>query len=148
MTMKRILFVCIHNSARSQMAEAFVNHYCQGSYLAMSAGLEPGTLNPLVVVAMQELGIDILSQYTKSVEDILRDGIEFSHVVTVCDEANAERCPMFPGGGVRLHWGFADPSAIVGSDETRLARTREIRDEIRQRVAEWCAEMCPIDGQK
>ncbi len=140
---QRILFVCIHNSARSQMAEAFVNHICPESFEAMSAGLEPGKLNPLVVEAMQEIGINISGNATKSVAEMLRSGLDFSHVVTVCDEASAERCPFFPGGGERLHWGFPDPSALTGTRDERLPRVREIRDAIEAKVRVWCDAECP-----
>jgi thioredoxin type arsenate reductase len=139
---KRILFVCIHNSARSQMAEAFVNQMCMGSYEAHSAGLEPGVLNPLVVEAMQEVGIDISAAKTKSVAEMLANGPAFSRVVTVCDEANAERCPTFPGAVAREHWGFPDPSALAGTHEERLVSVRRIRDDIRDRVSRWCRLAC------
>jgi protein-tyrosine-phosphatase len=139
---KRILFVCIHNSARSQMAEAFVNQMCKGSYEAHSAGLEPGVLNPLVVEAMQEVGIDIAGAKTKSVAEMLAEGPTFTRVVTVCDEASAERCPTFPGGAQRDHWGFPDPSALAGTHEERLVAVRRIRDDIRHRVSQWCRLAC------
>ena len=138
-----VLFVCIHNSARSQMAEAFVNQACGGQVRAQSAGLEPGTLNPLVVEAMREVGIDISGRRTTSVDEMLATGPAFDRVITVCDEASAERCPVFPGGGVREHWGFPDPSTLEGSPEARLAGVREIRDAIRDRVRQWCAGACP-----
>jgi arsenate reductase len=138
MIMKTVLFVCIHNSARSQMAEAFVNHSYPQSIAASSAGLEPGKLNPLVVEVMREIGIDISHHKTKSVFDMLASGQKFDYVITVCDEANAERCPVFPGVAQRLHWGFPDPSALAGTDEERLTRTREIRDLIREQVQDWC----------
>ena len=140
--MKDVLFVCVHNSARSQIAEAFVNRACAGFFNAYSAGLEPGSLNPLVVEAMREVGIDISRNSTKSVDDMLRAGRCFSHVITVCDGASAERCPVFPGAVVRLHWSFPDPSALTGSREQRLKRVREIRDDIARQVERWCAEMC------
>jgi thioredoxin type arsenate reductase len=139
---RNILFVCIHNSARSQMAEAFVNQMCKGSYEAHSAGLEPGVLNPLVVEAMQEVGIDISAAKTKSVAEMLAHGPAFSRVVTVCDEANAERCPTFPGAVAREHWGFPDPSALAGTHEERMASVRRIRDDIRDRVSQWCRLAC------
>lgn len=139
---KRILFVCIHNSARSQMAEAFVNQMCQGSYEAHSAGLEPGILNPLVVEAMREVGIDIAGAKTKSVAEMLAEGPTFTRVVTVCDEASAERCPTFPGGAQRDHWGFPDPSALAGTHEERMVAVRRIRDDIRHRVSQWCRLAC------
>ena len=140
--MKRVLFVCIHNSARSQMAEAFVNHACPGLVEAQSAGLEPGTLNALVVEAMQEVGLDISGNKTKSVDEMLRSGRRFSHVVTVCDDASAERCPIFPGAAQRMHWSFPDPSALNGTRDERMERVREIRDSIQRQVQQWCQEAC------
>jgi len=137
----RILFVCIHNSARSQMAEAFVNRYCGENFEAESAGLEPGKLNPLVVEAMAEDGIDLSRNTTKSVEDILRAGRTFDYVITVCDEASAERCPLFPGGGQRLHWGFPDPSQFTGIHAEKLEQVRNVRNAIAARVATWCEEI-------
>ncbi len=137
----RVLFVCIHNSARSQMAEAFVNHYCAAHFSAQSAGIEPGRLNPLVVEAMAEEGLDISRNPTKSVADMLKSGEHFDCVVTVCDEASAERCPVFPGAVKRLHWGFPDPSRFTGTREEKLARVREVRDSIALAVRRWCSEM-------
>lgn len=139
--MPKTLFVCIHNSARSQMAEAFLNAVGQGDFQAESAGLEPGTLNPLVVEAMKEVGIDISNAKTKSVAEMLARGPVFDYVVTVCDEASAERCPVFPGPATRLHWGFPDPSTLTGSHDERMASVRTIRDQIRAKVAAWCREM-------
>ncbi len=137
-----VLFVCIHNSARSQMAEAFLNRDCGGRFVALSAGIEPGKLNPIVVEAMKEKGIDISGSATKSVADMLKSGKEFEYVITVCDETSAERCPTFPGKTKRLHWGFPDPSALQGTPADKLARTRAIRDEIARKVADWCALTC------
>src|SRR5579862_3487243 len=140
---KKVLFVCIHNSARSQMAEAFLNQFCPDEFEARSAGIEPGKLNPIVVEAMREIGIDISRNKTKSVSDMLAAGQKFSYVITVCDETSAERCPVFPGATTRLHWGFPDPSSFTGVPAEKLARTREVRDTIKQRVEEWCAQVCP-----
>ncbi len=139
---KKVLFVCIHNSARSQMAEAFLNQKCGDEFEAYSAGIEPGKLNPIVVEAMQEVGIDISGNATKSVEAFLKSGQLFLHVITVCDETSAERCPIFPGVTTRLHWGFPDPSSFLGSYHEKLARTREVRDAIKAKIADWCAEVC------
>ena len=141
--MKKVLFVCIHNSARSQMAEAFLNQICGKEFEAHSAGLEPGKLNPIVVEAMQEVGIDISGNQTKAVFDFIKSGKVFAYVITVCDEASAERCPIFVGITKRLHWSFPDPSAIQGTHDEKLARTREIRDTIKQKIEQWCAEVCP-----
>lgn len=140
--MKKVLFVCIHNSARSQMAEAFLNHICPEFFEAHSAGLEPGTLNPLVIEVMGEIGIDISSHCTKSVDEMLEGGRVFSHIVTVCDGASAERCPMFPGAGQRLHWGFPDPSTLTGTRKDRIKIVRDIRDMIQERVQQWCDAVC------
>ena len=140
---KKILFVCIHNSARSQMAEAFLNQICGEEFEAFSAGLEPGQLNPIVVEVMQEAGIDLAGNKTKSVFDMIQSGKLFAYVITVCDETSAERCPIFPGVTKRLHWSFPDPSAIQGTHDDKLARTREIRDLIKAKVEMWCEEVCP-----
>src|SRR5256885_16559988 len=141
--MKKVLFICIHNSARSQMAEAFLNQICGDQFEALSAGLEPGKLNPIVVEAMQEIGIDISRNQTKAVFDMYKSGKSFAYVVTVCDEASAERCPIFPGVTTRLHWSFPDPSALQGAHAEKLARTRQIRDTIKAKVEQWCSEVCP-----
>ncbi len=141
MSKKRVLFVCIHNSARSQMAEAFLNHLCGEEFEAHSAGLEPGRLNPVVVEVMREIGFDISRHATKSVFDLLKAGKTFSYVISVCDEAAAERCPVFPGAGRRIHWSFRDPSSFTGSPEERLAQTRAVRDSIKQRIETWCREV-------
>jgi arsenate reductase len=137
---KNVLFVCIHNSARSQMAEAFLNQLAAHEFKAESAGLEPGKLNPVVVEAMREAGIDISKHPTKSVASMIERGPYFDYVVTVCDETSAERCPVFPGATTRLHWPFADPSSFIGTPEERLAATRLVRDEIRSRIERWSAE--------
>lgn len=136
----RVLFVCIHNSARSQMAEAWLNHLCGDRFEAQSAGLEPGTLNPLVVESMAEVGIDIANKPTKAVADLLKAGARFDYVVTVCDAASAERCPVFPGVAKRIHWGFPDPSRLPGDREAKLRRIAEIREDIRRKVEEFGRE--------
>ncbi len=141
--MKReVLFVCVRNSARSQMAEAFLTSICPDEFAAESAGLEPGTLDPLAVAVMQEAGIDISKNATKSAFDLFKSGKTYSYVITVCDETNAERCPVFPGKARRLHWTFADPATLQGSAQERLAQTRVIRDQIRDAVKAWCTEVC------
>jgi arsenate reductase (thioredoxin) len=142
MTKDKVLFVCIHNSARSQMAEAWLNHICPEQFVAESAGLEPGKLNPFAVQAMAECGIDISPNQTKSVFDMVKAGHTYRYVVAVCDKEAAEKCPVFPGVTERLHWSFPDPSAATGSPEQKLARTREIRDMIREQIEEWCRTVC------
>jgi arsenate reductase len=143
MSKQNILFVCVHNSARSQMAEAFLNQLCREQFKAHSAGLEPGKLNPIVVEAMQEIGLDISGNQTKAVFDMFKSGKLFAYVITVCDEASAERCPIFPGVTKRLHWSFPDPSGFQGTHEERLAKTRGVRDIIKAKIEEWCEEVCP-----
>lgn len=144
---QKVLFICVHNSARSQMAEAFLNEICGDYFEAHSAGLEPGELNPLAIQAMQELGIDISEKKTQAVFDVFKSGQFFPYVITVCDESEAEGCPIFPGVTHRLHWSFPDPSALTGSFEQRLDGTRKIRDDIRARIKAWCDEMCAADAQ-
>ena len=143
---QKVLFICVHNSARSQMAEAFLNDICGDHFEAHSAGLEPGTLNPLAVETMREIGIDISRKGTQSVFDVFRSGELFAYAITVCDETSAERCPIFPGVTTRLHWSFPDPAALTGTREERLAGTREIRDQIRERIEMWCDEMCAVES--
>ena len=127
------------------MAEAFLNQVCGEYFEASSAGLEPGRLNPVVVEAMREVGIDISANQTKAVFDVFKSGKMFAYVITVCDEASAERCPIFPGVTTRLHWSFPDPSSFRGSAEEKLLFTRKVRDEIKAKIENWCAEMCTPD---
>ena len=141
MDINRVLFVCIHNSARSQMAEAFLNSLGNGRFLAKSAGIEPGRLNPYVVKVMNEIGIDISGNRTTGVDALIDAGTRFDYVITVCDETSAERCPIFPTGGIRLHWGFNDPSALKGSDDEIMRGTRIIRDQINNKIREWIREI-------
>lgn len=138
MAKKRVLFVCIHNSGRSQMAEALLRAVAGDRFEAESGGLEAGKLNPVVVASMNELGIDISSARTKTVADLLKQGRAYQFVVTVCDEANGERCPLFPGQiRERIHWSFQDPSSFQGTPEEKLARTRIVRDQIKAKIEEF-----------
>lgn len=139
--MKNVLFVCIHNSARSQMTEAFLNDSGKHHFNAESAGIESGKLNPVVVEVMKEVGIDISNNKTKTVDDILAQGKSYDFVVTVCDTEAAERCPVFPGKGIRLHWSFEDPSAYQGGDEEKLIKTRIVRDEIKAAIHQFIADV-------
>lgn len=132
----RVLFVCVHNSARSQMAEAFLNTLAGDKFSASSAGLEPGTLNLLAVEVMKEVGIDISRNKTKSVFDLYKSGALFAYVIAVCDAEAAQRCPTFPGITRTLIWSFPDPASFTGSWEERLAKTRQARDAIRAKVEE------------
>ena len=140
MNKKSVLFICGHNSARSQMAEAFLNEIGGDDFEAHSAGLEPGALNPMVVEAMREVRIDISRNQTKAVFDFVKSGKSFAYVIAVCDEASAERCPIFPWPTTRLHWSFPDPSKFQGMPDEQLADTRRVRDAIKAQIEEWCAE--------
>jgi len=135
----------IRAHARSQMAEAWLNLLCPDHFDAHSAGLLPGVLNPLAAEAMSEVGVDISGKKTQAVFDVFESGQFFPYVITVCDEASAERCPIFPGVTQRLHWSFPDPSALTGTYEGRLEGTRKIRDQIRARVEMWCDKMCTVE---
>ena len=139
MDKKKVLFVCVHNSARSQMAEAFLKQMAGDKFEVESAGLEPGKLNPVVVEVMKEVGIDISQNKTKSVLDFYKQGKQYDYVVTVCDESQAGKCPVFPGSAAtkRMHWGFDDPSSFQGTWEAKLEKTRRIRDDIRTKIEEW-----------
>lgn len=140
MNKQRVLFVCVHNSARSQMAEAFLKRMAGDRFEVESAGLEPGKLNPVAVEVMKEAGIDISRNKTKSVFDFYKQGRSYDYVITVCDESQSGACPVFPGKGERLHWGFDDPSGFQGTREDRTQKTREVRDRIRRRIVEWLDE--------
>ncbi len=142
MNKKKMLFVCVHNSARSQMAAALTNKICAEFFEAESAGLEPGALNPLAVEALLELDIDISGNKTQRVFDLWTSGRLFQYVVTVCSEAEAEGCPVFPGVTTRLHWPFPDPSKFSGTHEERLAQTRRVLKQIRAKIDGFCAEHC------
>ena len=135
--MTKVLFLCVHNSARSQMAEAFLKRAAGDRFEVESAGLEPGTLNPYVVRAMAEVGIDISGNPTKSAFDLFEAGRIYQVVVTVCSKEAAERCPIFPGFSEKLHWPFDDPSAMKGGDEEIMAGVRKVRDQIEAAVQEF-----------
>jgi arsenate reductase (thioredoxin) len=142
MDKKRILFLCVHNSARSQMAAALLNRMCGEAFEAESAGTEPSTLNPLAIEVMQELGIDISGNETRQVFDVLKSGQLFAYAITVCDEA-AERCSIFPRTKM-LHWNFPDPSTFKGSYSERLDQTRAVRDAIAKKIEVWCEVECEV----
>ena len=133
----KVLFLCIHNSARSQMGEAYLKKFANDTFIAESAGLGAGTLNPFAVKAMALDGIDISQNKTKDVFDFHREGKSFDFVITVCDEANASRCPIFPGPHKKINWSFEDPSSFIGSDQERLNMTIKIRDQIKAAVIDF-----------
>lgn len=135
---KGVLFVCVHNSARSQMAEALLNSLAGDRFEAESAGLEPGVLNPFAVETMKEVGLDISRNKTKGVLDLFKKGRVFSYVITVCDETSAEQYPIFPGLLTKtIHRSFEDPSTFTGTDEEKLEKIRKVRNAIKEKIEEW-----------
>ena len=137
MTRARVLVLCTHNSARSQMAEGLLRAMASDRFDVASAGTEATRVHPLAVRAMDELGIDLRGHGSKTLERFTTEPWDF--VITVCDAAS-ERCPVFPGRTTRLHWSFEDPSAAAGSEEERLAVFRRVRDAIAARLRGWVAE--------
>ncbi len=136
---KNVLFLCVHNSGRSQMAEAWLNAANKG-FRAESAGSEPGRLNPYVVATMREAGIDISGNSTKNAWDMHKEGKLYSYVITLCAESLDAACPVFPGNVNRLHWPFPDPAGVEGSEEEKLDQVRRIRDDVRCKIEEWLGE--------
>ncbi len=126
--MKRVLFICTKNSARSQMAEGLVNHDLAGRFEAFSAGTDPSSVHPLAIEAMREMGIDISHHRSKSLDEFAKE--RFDYVITLCDQAN-ESCPVFFGGTSRLHMGFPDPASFEGGEEEKREVFRKVRDQIR-----------------
>ena len=136
----RVLFLCTGNTARSQMAEAFLRKYGSDQFEAYSAGLEPSEINPYVYQAMEEIGFDLSGQHSKSISEYMGK-VHFGYLITVCANAE-EKCPaVFPGMGQRLHWPFEEPAAFEGSDEEKKVKFREVRDQIEQRIKDWLAEL-------
>lgn len=131
---RRVLFLCTHNSCRSQMAEGLVNHDLEDRIEAFSAGTEATRVNPLAAKVMDEIGIDISSHHSKILDEF--SGQAFDYVITLCGDAN-EKCPLFFGGVQRLHMGFDDPSRLPGSEEEVLPEYRRVRDEIRRAMREF-----------
>lgn len=136
----KVLFVCTHNSARSQMAEGWLRHLAGDRYQAYSAGIESTQVNPLAVKAMMEAGVDITDQYSKSTEEYLGK-LSVTYLVVVCDRA-AEQCPSaWPGVRMRFFWPFLDPSAAQGTEEEKLEVFRQVRDQIKTKIENWLTEI-------
>ena len=131
---KKILFLCTHNSCRSQMAEGIANHYLSDRLQALSAGTEATSVNPRAIEVMQEIGIDISGHRSKTMDEFA--GVKFDYVITLCGDAN-EKCPLFFGGVERMHIGFSDPAKATGSDEEIMAEFRRVRDEIKITLLEF-----------
>jgi len=144
---KKVLFICVQNSARSQIAAALLNKICGNYFEADSAGLNPGSLNPLAVEALKESGIDISGNKTQAVFDVWKSaGHIFTYVITVCSESEAQACPIFPGVTTRLHWSFLDPGKFTGTYEERLEQTRGVINQIRAQIDRFCEEHCTATG--
>ena len=137
MTKTKVLFICVHNSARSQMAEAFLNTLAGERFYAESAGFEPGILNPYVIEVMKEVGIDISNNKIDSVFDFYKEGRIYRYVIEVCDASKAEKCPIFPGLTNRLNWSFPNPADIKGTEEEIISATRIVRDHIKVEVEKF-----------
>ena len=133
----KVLFLCVHNSARSQMAAAYLEKYGGDQFEVDSAGLEPGILNPLAVDVMREDGIDISNNPTNDVFSYFREGKMFNYVITVCDKSASDRCPVFPGMKDKINWSFEDPSQFLGTKEEKLQKTRVVRDKIKSAVLQF-----------
>ena len=133
----RVLFVCVHNSARSQIAEEYLRRYAGDLFEVESAGLTPGTLNSYVIDALAEEGIDISHKKPQSVVDLYRAGRTYAYVITVCSREAENDCPMFPGPVMRLNWPFPDPSRFTGSPEEISVKVRELRNVIRAEVEQF-----------
>ena len=140
MSKQKVLFICTHNSARSQMSEAYLRKLAGDRFEVESGGFEPTTINPLAVEAMKEEDIDISGNKTNSVFELYKEGRLYDYVITVCDDSE-NLCPIFPGITRRLHWAFEDPVSFMGTDEEKLAGTREVRDQIRKSIQDWLDEL-------
>jgi arsenate reductase len=127
------------------MAAALLNKTCGEFFEAQSAGLESGTINPMVIEALQEIDIEISKHTTQRVFDIWKSGQIFQFVITVCSEAEAEGCPIFPGVTTRLHWPFDDPSKFTGTQQERLEKTRRVRNQIHAKINTFCDEQCVVN---
>jgi arsenate reductase len=142
MSKVKVLFLCTGNSARSQMAEAFLRKYGGGQFDAYSAGMEPKGIHPYTERVMEEIGISLSGQYSKHVKEYMGK-IHFAYVIILCDEAE-KQCPTtFPGIVQRLHWSLEGPAAFMGSEDEKLAKFREARDQIEQRIKAWLGEQQP-----
>jgi arsenate reductase len=142
----KVLFLCVHNSARSQMAEAYLKKFGGEKFHVESAGLEPGNLNPLAIEVMKEDGIDISQNPTNNVFEFFKEGRIFHYVVTVCDKEASDRCPIFPGLNKKINWSFDDPSKFGGSQEEKLASTRIVRDKIKNAVKDFIKEVTTVQA--
>lgn len=137
---KKILFLCIHNSARSQMAEEYLRKFTDDEYEVESAGFNPSQINPFVIQVMKEDGIDLTNKQTQNVFDLYKAQKFYGYIITVCDRAEEEKCPTFPGLAKRIHWQLEDPAEFTGTDEEKLAKIKVLRDKIKKLVEDFIIE--------
>lgn len=135
----RVLFICVHNSARSQMAEEYLKKLGGDRFEAESAGYKPTQINPLVVQVMKEEGIDLSSKETRSAYDLIKNSKLFGYIITVCRRESEDECPVFPGLAKKLHWELENPEDYTGTEEENLERLRVLRDKIKALVADFIA---------
>ncbi len=144
----RVLFVCVYNSFRSQIAETFLNHEYGDMFIAQSAGLMTKEINPLAIAVMEEAGFDISKNSSDSVFEFYKQGRLYHHVITVCSREAEEKCPVFPGIQQRLHWNLPDPEEFEGTWEEKLDQARQLRDQIRNRVRGFVIETTHLSKEK
>lgn len=137
----KVLFVCVGNDDRGPMAESFLNKLAGDIFIAESAGLEPDEVNPLAVQVMKEEGVDISNRDINNVFEFFKQGKTYLYVITVCDEEHGEKCPLFPGQAIRIHWNVTDPKYFKGSDEEKLRQMRELRNDIKKKIQEFIDEV-------
>ena len=139
--MYKVAFICIHNSARSQMAEELLRKYGKNQFKVYSAGIEPGNLNQTVVeILKEEEDIDIRDKKTVSVTELIEQNLGLDYIITVCDETSAERCPVFLGNVKRIHWSFEDPSSLT-DNQNKKNKTIVIKDKIKSKILAWVKEI-------
>jgi len=137
----KVLFVCVHNSARSQMAEEYLRRVGKELFEVESAGFEPTSVNPLVIAAMEEDGFDLSTKKTQAVWNLFREGKYYNYVITVCDRTHEKECPIFPKPFVQLKWSFPDPESFFGTDSEKMEQIRALRDDIRTRIEQFVEEI-------
>jgi arsenate reductase len=137
---KKVLFICVHNSARSQMAEELLMKFGKDKFEVESAGFDPTSINPLVKKVMQEEGIDLTEKKTQSVFSLVKAQNFYGYVITVCDRARESECPTFPGVPKRLHWDLENPEDITGTEEEKLNKVRNLKNQIKSLVLEFVEE--------
>ncbi len=141
MVTKRVLFLCLHNSGRSQIAEAYLTKLGGENFIAESAGFEPKPINPFVIEVLKEEGIDISQKKSKGVFSLFKQGHIYHYVIRVCNIAAQEQCPIYPTMAEMIDWSFEDPSKVIGSDEEKLEKIRQIRDEIKKQILSFIQVM-------